>query len=163
MSKTIGLSQGKFAVVDDEDFERLNQYKWSWEDHPYGNGRAQRKMRCSDGKMVKIFMHREILGVSKGMQVDHINHDTLDNRKQNLRSCTNTENGRNRTKFKGCSSIYKGVCLVKGTGRWRASTFCDGKAIYLGIYDDPVEAALAYDRFAAENYGEFAVLNFQQA
>lgn len=114
-----------------------------------------------NGRMVQRRFHRVIMSAPSGMQVDHINGNTLDNRRCNLRICTSAENGRNRKPRKGGSSGYKGVCWNKPAQKWQARIMVGGKSISLGYFDDEVEAARAYDAAACEFHGDFARLNFQ--
>ena len=105
-------------------------------------------------------LHRFLLNVTdKNQFVDHINHDTLDNRKSNLRICSLQENSRNRKKAKTNKSGYKGVVLYKQSGKWKAYTKVNMKSKHLGYYDTKEEAALAYNDFAKKTFGEFCYLN----
>ena len=109
-------------------------------------------------------MHREIMGRPKGLQVDHRNRKRLDNRRENLRTATNSQNQYNKNKTKSkTSSIYKGVTYIKSTGKWRAQIMVSRKNIALGEYDEEIEAAKAYDEGAKKYHGEFARLNLPDA
>lgn len=165
MSKTIPLSQGLVAIVDDEDYEALNQWIWSARvgtTVTYA-ARYRRKEERGRGASYLVYMHREILGLGKGSlderRVDHINHDGLDNRKANLRIATSRENSRNQRKFRG-TSRYKGVAWYKPYDKWHASIGIEGTQKHIGYYTSEEEAAHAYDEVAQKIYGEFAVLNF---
>lgn len=138
----------KFAIIDDEDFDLLNQYKWRIDAHGY----------AVTGKK-NIFMHRMIMRAKKGQIIDHINHDTLDNRKINLRFCVSVENSRNRQLNKNNSSGYKGVSLHKMCGKWQARIKLPNKRKSLGLFSDRVEAAKAYNKAAKLYYGEYAYTN----
>ena len=105
-------------------------------------------------------MHRAILNAPKGLLVDHIDGNGLNNRKSNLRLCTFAQNAHNSRPRRNSSSRYKGVCWHKLKKKWTVSIYKGGKRTYLGYYDDEIEAALAYDRKAEELFGEFAYLNF---
>jgi hypothetical protein len=105
-------------------------------------------------------MHRQILGAPPGQQVDHINGDTLDNRRVNLRLATHGQNQHNRGKYRNNKSGYKGVSWDKAAGKWRAQIKFNNKKYNLGRYHDPIEAALAYDAAAIRLHGAFARLNF---
>ena len=152
MTKQIKMSTGKIVLVDDEDFEELNQYKWCCMDG-YAARTSSRKI---PGRPV-IVMHRIIMNAPKGMMVDHINHNKLDNRKENLRVCTNSENQRNRGIPLNNSSGYKGVS--KMNKKWMAQLHVGNKTIYLGVFPTPELASQAYEDKCKEVYGEF---HFQQ-
>ena len=168
--KKIKLTQDQWALVDDEDYEMLTEHKW------YANRDKDKfyVMRNSptdsNGKQKTIFMHREITNAPKGKVVDHINGNPLDNRRENLRVCTNQENTMNRRKHRNNKSGYKGVCYMKKkkymisehSKPWLAQIGHNQKNIFLGMYKAKEEAARAYDRKAVELFGEFAVLNFPE-
>lgn len=155
---SIPLSRGHIAVVDDDDYEQLAQFKWS------SNGRyARRYGRSPDGSRLHIFMHRDILGLTSAdkVDVDHINGSGFDNRKCNLRICSRAENSHNNMKNdRTCSSHFKGVSWNKFTKRWGAKTIVDGKRIHLGYFPDELAAAQAYDEAVRQYHGSFARLNF---
>lgn len=110
------------------------------------------------GEMIR--MHRAIMNPPKGMHIDHIDMDTLNNQRSNLRVCTHQENLRNRESAKGSSSKYKGVCWDKSRHKWFASIKMDvGKQLNLGRYDSELTAADAYNQKAQELFGDFARLN----
>lgn len=155
--KEIVLTREKTALVDDEDFEELNKYKWCTYSGPWGCY-AVRALPRSGGKHRIVRMHRSILDAPDGIQVDHINHNTLDNRRENLRLCTNLENSRNRISIRG-SSRYKGVGWHKQRSKWRAYIKVNGKDISLGLFTKEVDAAVVYNNAAIEHFGEFANLN----
>jgi len=158
--KEIKLTKGQVALVDDEDFERVSKYKWYAGWHPRPQSFTARRTNREDSKRTKIFMHRQIMNAPPGKQVDHRNHDTLDNRKANLRICTSAENNRNQRKQRGCSSSqFKGVSWHKRKRKWVAYICPDDKQQHLGLFTDEIDAALAYNIAAAEMFGEFALLN----
>jgi hypothetical protein len=156
--KKIKLTKGGDVLVDDEDFEELNKYKW----YAFRGGKtfyATRMERLPDKKWKMTRMHREIMGARDGVIIDHINANGLDNRKENLRFCTRKENNRNSSKQKNNKSGFKGVCWYKRCSKWHARIMVDGKNIDLGLFSDVKEAAKAYNIAAMEHYGEFARLN----
>lgn len=152
--KKIPLTQGKFALVDDEDFERVNQFKWKAQ-KAKGNWYANR-VEYPEKKVV--LMHRFVLGLTiNSVWCDHINHDGLDNRKLNLRACNRSQNTANKRPVAGKSSIYLGVCKYKN--KWRAALKHSGKQVHLGDFESEKAAAIAYNLGAAVYHGEFANLN----
>jgi hypothetical protein len=155
--KTIALTQGYVAKVDDEDFDFLNQFKW-WA----AVKKAYKKIYVRPMAYinnVKTYMHRFILNPLPGLCVDHINFDALDNRKSNLRICTNQENVMHSRPIAG-SSIYKGVYFDKEKKKWRAEITLNGKKCFRRRFESQIAAAVAYDTKARELFGEFAYLNF---
>lgn len=156
MTKSITLTQGKVALVDDEDFEYLNQWKWFAEKRGSGLVYAVRNV-----KQKPLHMHTQIIKTPKGMVTDHINGDGLDNRRCNLRACTHGENMRNRKVGQvNNKSGYKGAHWSKRQEKWKAEIRVNGKSIHLGYFNDLIEAAQAYDRAARKYHGKFAKLNF---
>lgn len=154
--KEIKLTQGKVALVDDEDFEFLNQWKWC-----FHIGYATRNAVLKDGgKRKTIRIHRVVLNCPDDLQVDHINHDTLDNRKENLRLCTVKQNSGNQRGHSKSSSGYRGVSWIVQHEKWAAQLVENHNHHFLGYYDDKEEAARAFDKASKLYYGEFAFLNF---
>ena len=163
MTKVIPLTQGKVAIVDDEDYEEISKYTWSIKT-PSGGSRtcyAQRLTSRRTGKRKIIKMHRQIMGFPEGKYIDHINRDGLDNRRENLRLCTNSQNMKNCLKYSTNTSGMNCVYWVGERDKWRARICKDGRRIHLGYFDDKEEAGRAVDKKAIELFGEFAVLNFQ--
>ena len=154
--KQISLTQGKVALVDNEDYPELSKHKWCAVE--YHNVWYARR-RFIKGK--NVFMHREILGLKfgDGIKTDHWNHNGLDNQRHNLRICTNAENCRNQRVHKH-SSMFKGVTWWKTRQKWMARIYYNYKQIHLGYFDSEIEAAKVYDRAALKYHGEFAKLNF---
>jgi hypothetical protein len=150
MTKSIPLTHGKFALIDDEDFEKLNQYKWR-----FHGGYAVTKISG-----VTTYMQWVVFGRKQGFQVDHISRDTLDNRKSNLRHATKAQNGINRGANKNNTSGFKGVSWNKSKNKWDSQIAISGKHVLIGRFTKPEEAARAYDEAALKYFGEFAYLNF---
>jgi len=161
--KKIPLTQGQFALVDDADFNWLSRHKWyaNWNGHTQ-SFYAERNRKQMNTKWRSISMAREILGLKFGdkRQADHINHDTLNNQRSNLRICSCAENLRNQRKSKNNSSGFRGVYWNKARNKWRSQISYNGKSIYLGYFMSLVEAAKCYDRAAIKHHREFANLNF---
>ena len=162
--KEITLTRGFVALVDDEDYERLNCHKWytsHWHDHHCCY--ASRDERIG-GRRKHIEMHRVITNAQGKESVDHINHDGLDNRRQNLRICTNAENIRNAKIQTGKkkTSKYKGVCWSSERRKWRSSIMINYHHIALGRFIREEDAAKTYDSAAIKYFGEFANTNFRR-
>lgn len=138
-----------FVKVDDEDYVWLSKWKWSY------NGKYAHRNVIGNKN---ILMHRLIIGAEKGEVVDHINLDKLDNRRSNLRKCTNSDNQHNSGLRKDNATGYKGV--HKSGRRWIAQIMLNSQVIYLGAYKTPEEAAKKYDAAARQYFGEFARTNF---
>ena len=156
--KRIPLTQGKFAIVDDEDYDWLNQWKWCVQK----NHRRYYAMRglYEDGIKIKTLrMHRVILKPIKGFETDHINHNGLDNRKSNLRLCSHQQNMQNQRGNQNTSSRFKGVTFEKNISKWRGQLRHNSKTYHLGCFDIEIDAAIAYDKKAQEVFGEYACLN----
>lgn len=110
----------------------------------------------------KFYMHRVIMGVenNNGVDVDHINGNSLDNRRCNLRVCTRSQNTMNKRKHKDGIQKYKGITFRKDNQKYQAQIMLNGKRITIGCFDTDIEAAKAYDNFARRYFGEFAKTNF---
>ena len=154
----IPLSQNKFATIDAEDFQRVNQFKWYCTKLGYaahgiyekGSGRRNRKSSI-------MLLHRFILNTPEGKIIDHANRNPLDNRKSNLRICNQSQNLANSKLATTNKSGYKGVCWhALGKGYWRASITVHQKHKFIGLYNTRTEAALAYNRAAEKYFGEYA-------
>lgn len=156
MTKEIQLSQGKVALVDDEDYEELNQHKWcAMKD--YKTFYAMRSIQL-DGHQHTLRMHNAIMG-TKG--IDHKNNDGLDNRRDNLRKATASQNSHNKSKYSNNTSGYRGVYWDRRNKKWRAQIGVNGKQRRLGYFSSALEAASAYDEAALELHGEFARTNIR--
>jgi len=144
--KEIPLTKGKVAIVDDDDFEYLSKFRW----YVDARGYAVHKRKEI------VYMHRLISKTPKGLETDHINGNKLDNRKENLRHCTKSENMRNRGKQTNNKSGYKGVSWHLRAKKWLAHIVINRKSIHLGLFDDPEEASKTYRKAEKEMFGEFA-------
>jgi hypothetical protein len=161
----IKLPSGHVALIDSCDFDRVSCFRW----HLKSDGFVV--CRYFRGKRVCVYLHRFILGASRGVEVDHVNHDRLDNRRKNLRLCSRLENSRNQVKQKrrgGCTSRYKGVSrwtdrFWKAEIRIRESRVIRSHKIHIGSFSSEKDAALARDLFEYRNYGKFSNLNFPSA
>lgn len=154
--KEIPLTQNKTALVDDANYEWLNQFKWyAHKDHGSYYARCSINSSC-------LLMHREIMGLSlkDGKQLDHIDNNGLNNQRSNLRICTTRQNQFNRKPVKGATSQFKGVTWHLRDKKWYVQIGYNGKNNYLGVSDNEVQAAKMYDRAAIKYFGEFAYLNF---
>jgi len=158
--RRIPLTQGRFAIVDPQDYERLSKYKWRL---CRTKGKkvlyAERSMRLPGGKYSRQLMHRQLIKAPEGYIIDHVNGSGLDNRQANLRLATVAQNAWNSNK-RNPRSGYKGVCFAKDKGLWRAVIVCHGRRIHIGYFRDKIAAARAYDAAAKKYYKEFARLNF---
>lgn len=166
--KEIKLTKGYVALVDDEDYERINKYKWVAHDYA-SNGRVYAHANIKIGKNNRkmILMHRMIMNVYNHRKVDHILPNGIDNRKCNLRIATQSQNSMNRVKPKKCSSKYKGVHIsraFKSGPKYQATITINKKRIHLGVFPftpcGELLAALKYDEMACAHFKEFACLNF---
>jgi hypothetical protein len=157
--KKIPLTQGKFALVDDEDYEDLIQFKW-YALCCRNTFYAARKIWV-DKKQIMELMHRRILDLKfgDGKYTDHVNHNELDNRQKNLRICTNRENLCNRPKQHNNTSGYKGVSWHKRNKKWQAYTYVDSRKKHLGLFKSKIKAAQVYNEAAIKYHGKFACLN----
>lgn len=153
--KTIKLTKGAVAIVDDEDFDELNKHKW----HLHSEGYAIRTVWNGKEKQTRLRMHRVIMKTPDGMDTDHLNGNRIDNRKENLRICTRSQNLRNSQKRSDNKSGYKGVAFHNFSGLFHAYIRVNKRQISLGYYKFPDDAAKAYNEAAKKYFGEFAKLN----
>jgi hypothetical protein len=168
--KAIELTQGKYALVDDLDYEYLMQWKWRYLQSRHVNGYAARYYYIGSGHATRIhkvvLMHRVIatrMGLDiTGQQIDHKNandpDNKLNNQRSNLRVATNGQNGANQTLRRHNTTGYKGV--YQHDARWQARIRAAGQYHYLGTYGTPEEAARAYDMAATAFFCTFAHTNF---
>ena len=155
--KQIELTQGKVALVDDCDFKKLSNLTWCAK--RTGNTFYVVRAHKIEGKKATLYMHRLIMDAQKGQQIDHRNNNGLDNRRTNLRFCTNSQNQQNRRKTQKTSK-FKGVCWYSRDKKWQAGIKLNGKLYHLGTFNNEVEAAKVYDKKAKELFGEFVYTNF---
>lgn len=161
--KKIALTNGQVALVDDADYEWITKRRWY-----ASKGRANNKFVAKhstttrEGKKIMFLMHREIMKPPRHLTIDHINGDSLDNRRCNLRFATVTENNRNMFKVKKRTAIfskYKGVGWNKAMRKWQASIGYDKTRKHLGYYESEDKAAMAYNKAAKIHHRDFANLN----
>lgn len=164
--RLIELTKGQVSKIDDNDFENINKYKWHAHYDPSTKSYYARRSEYGTdviGKSRTVLMHRAIMNASKGEMVDHIDHDTLNNQRSNLRICTNSQNRANSRKSGLAKNKYKGVSLVKEnvnkTNPYMALIKARKRVLYLGYFKTEIEAAIAYNKAALEHHGQFAELN----
>ena len=159
--KKIKVANDRYAIVDDDDYMLLKDKNWyisipnKGQEYCYAG-------YCvwQDGAYHHVWMHRVVTGAQPGQVVDHVNSNTLDNRKSNLRVCTLRENALNSRPRKNTTSKYKGVSRVKSNGKWYASIKSGKKSYNLGVFESEEKAAKVYDEAAFRLFGEYAYLNF---
>ena len=157
--KEIPLTQGKVALVDDEDYEYLNQWNWC----AAKSGRNYYAIRSINGSSIQIRMHRVIMNTPDKLEVDHIDGEGLNNQKTNLRNCTRLQNVLNqKTQKSNKTSKYRGV-LWNGKRGWRVQIQYKSTVYYLGYYTNEEQAARIWDKKAVELFGDFARRNFPKA
>lgn len=150
------LSNGGFSLIDQEDLEKVSSYTWMVNYNGSNNiVETTKKPRQS--------LSRMIMDAPNDKLVDHINGNTLDNRKENLRLCSYEENSRNTRLYSTNTSGFRGVQWSKGDRRWKVRITVKFKRIYLGVYKNILDAARAYDEAAKKYHGEFASLNFPRS
>jgi hypothetical protein len=158
--RKIYLDEGKWTILDPDDYYLFARFKWcigGYKDKYY----AVRSQIIGPEDIRIVRLHRLIMNAPDGVLVDHINGDSLDNRRSNLRLATHSQNQYNKRKAKNTSSRFKGVYFRKNRGKWIAYIVA-GKKIWLGSFYSEIEAARAHDQAAMKYHGEFAKLNFPQ-
>lgn len=155
--REITLTQGKVALVDDQDYDRVSSYRWTTLKQPH-TCYAYTKVR-EGSRWKTIYLHRLILGVLPGFKVDHVSGNGLDCRRSNLRIVDDCQSNQNRT---GRGVGFKGLSKTP-SGKWNVRIRANGKTHRLGIFESDIEAAKAYDEAALRLCGPFARLNFQEA
>lgn len=165
-TKAIALTKGQYTLVDADDYDLLMQWNWhvnnGYKGSKFYANRALYAPTLTGGrKSVAIRMHNVVITPKEGFEVDHIDGNTLNNKKNNLRLCIHRHNMRNLPKPRNgkTSSPYKGVSWHKDHECWQAMIKMDYKQKWLGNYADPKEAAAAYNEAAIKQFGEFANLN----
>ncbi len=163
--KKIKLTRGYYAKIDNDDFEYLSKWQWRVMEHPLNSKGSVLRYAYRYENHYATYLHREILGLKKGdgKMVDHANGDGLDNRRNNLRVCTRSENARNRRKWvlKAKQSKYKGVSIIPNpkSPKFGVAVMVDGKNKHFGCFESEIEAAKKYNEIASKFYGKFAKLN----
>lgn len=155
----IPLACGRFVTVDRDVAGRVAQFKWSAKKRKTGGFYAQTSSRRPDGRRTSITLHRflwDLWGLPATPEIDHVNRDGLDCRRENLRAATSSQNKQNVSKRSTNTSGFKGVYWHRRLGKWFAQITCDGKQRHLGCFTEKEEAARAYARAAVELFGEFA-------
>lgn len=147
--KTIPLTQGCEAIVDDEDYEHLIQWKW-YAQKGSATFYATRDIRVAPKKRKYVWMHRLLNKTPDGLLTDHINGNGLDNRKENLRTVDHQQNMINCARHKIGSSKYRGVSWHIGNKNWMAQITVNKKNVYIGAYPTEIEAKEAYDKYRSE-------------
>ena len=151
----IELSRGQWTIVDEDDVAVALQTSERWVAHRRG-----RHFYAAAGRGGRLSLHRVLTGARDGEIVDHINGDTLDNRRCNLRIVTPSQNAQNMTPREGGSSQYKGVAWDESHGKWHALITHNGVRVHLGFFDDETRAARVYDEEALRRFGEYARPNY---
>jgi len=159
--KEISLSQGKIAIIDDEDYLIACQYKWCAVQGKYTWYAVTRQK--FDGKYKTLYLHRFLMQPSIEMEIDHKDGDGLNCLRSNMRLCRSLDNNRNRKIQRGNKSGYKGVRWDSRLKKWRSEISVKNKVIHLGVFIQKEDAGLAYNEAAKLHYGEFAKQNNIQA
>ena len=157
-AKKLKLRNGGETIVDPEVYEWCKQFKW----YRSPKGYVYRHIWLDGGRRTTVRLHREITDCPKGLLVDHINGNPLDNQRSNLRLCTPVQNSINRYVRQGQTSKYKGVNWDKLHKKWKTTIGVSGKGKFLGYFSLEDDAAKAYDAAAIAYYGEFANINFPE-
>lgn len=153
--KKIKLTRNKFTIIDDESYCYFENHSW----HVTKQGYVARRYTYAKGKTKIILIHRIIMNCPSGLMVDHINRNSLDNRKSNLRICNKSQNAANSKIASNNTSGYRGVKWSKIGKKWMSSIRVMGKDIYLGYFFNKLDAARTYNKAAEKYFGKFAYLN----
>lgn len=149
----------KECIIDTEDYDKIKKFRWYILHNIKGHSFYAITNIYKNKKRLGLLLHRVIMSPPKEVLIDHVNHNGLDNRKNNLRLCTHQENSRNCKKYKSNKNIFKGVRQRNELKKWQARLKFNDKTIHLGSFDDPIQAAKAYNEKAKELFGEFSCLN----
>jgi hypothetical protein len=160
--KTIKLTNGNFTLVDDNNFDYLNQWKWGV-DKSTGYVRRVKYLKDGKNKQVTIYMHRLIAQTPKGFITDHWDLNKLNNQKNNLRICIQSDNCKNQSLHKNNTSGYKGVSWNKLKNKWHVGIWLKRINIHIGYFKNKKEAAKAYDLASIKYHGEFGRRNFENS
>lgn len=157
--KTVSIdSYDKVAIIDDEDFDTVSQYTWQLHIGRSGILYARTNVVIAE-KRTTIYLHTLVIGCKRGHEIDHINHNGLDCRKQNMRFATHSQNLANARIQANNSSGYRGVSWETRSGKWKATIAIENRRIHLGYFTSKEDAAKAYDKAASKAFGEFAYRN----
>jgi hypothetical protein len=157
----IPLTRGRFAIVDPEDYPRLAKHKWHLAKSTTGSYAVRWQRNPAKKTRKRIWMHRQLINIPQNLLCDHVNCNSLDNRKTNIRPATASQNLCNRPKRKSKTrSKYKGLEWDKTQRKWKVRIQVNKRKIYLGSFKSEIDAARAYDRAAKKYHREFANLNF---
>lgn len=157
----IPLTQGEFAIIDPEDFDRVSKLTWHLLDQKIISKYAITNIKIN-GKNTTMRMHRFIMNAHESIKYDHINGNGLDNRKSNLRVCTPSQNTMNAPPQRNGTSKFKGVFWDNQKNKWACKIKFNGKSIHIGFYNNEIDAAKAYDLNAIEYFKNFARPNFNR-
>lgn len=156
ITHNINRFKTSIVLVDDNDYDIISKYSW------YLSGDYAITNMKFNNKKIKVGMHRFIMNCTNNMEVDHIDHNSLNNQKSNLRIVTKSQNAMNKKPYKkqrGCSSKFKGVSWTKANKKWLSHIGLNNKQIHLGYFKNEIDAAKAYNKRAIELHGEYAYLN----